>query len=532
VNWNLLDHPFAPFRLASGEQRWLAIAELTKGMPDGDYPIEPDWPRPDFNIATFELLIGLLTVALPPRREKEWRDRWDNPPSREELEAALAPLHSAFGLDGDGPRFLQEFGGLDGEPRPIEALLIDTPGANGQNKNSDLLTHRNRYPALSLPAAGMALYSLQAYSPAGGRGILTSIRGGGPLTALVIPQSPETARPMPLWHRVWANVGMQRDDPPAPERLFPWLQPTRDKGKGPLHDSDPSTHPLHAFFGMPRRIRLTFAEEGICAMTGARGKVATGFIQAQGGIEYGGWQHPLTPYRRLKEADEPFSAKPKAGRFGYRDWVAATIGDTRPTPLRLPAHNVQVARNDRTGLLRADDAAPDPRIRVGGWAMNNMEAISYLVAETPLHFTAVDRQAQLDQLALRLAEAGEIAASTLHTALMRALGLAGDGGVLRQARTAFLSRTDDVFHRLLDDGVAGADAMHLARHWAQVLRRTAQPVFDDAAPVPLDDAQRARDVVTARGGMILSLQGYGKIGTKLFAALQLPAPETRRKEEA
>jgi CRISPR system Cascade subunit CasA len=532
VAWNLLTEPLAPFRLASGAQRWLRVAELTAGLPDGDYAVEPDWPRPDFNIATYELLIGLLSVALPPLRDREWRARWADPPAPEELEAALAPFLPAFNLDGDSPRFLQEFGGLEGAPNPIEALLIDTPGANGQKKNADLLTRRDRYPALSLPAAAMALYALQAFAPPGGAGNRTSMRGGGPLTALVVPQSAIDGSPMPLWQKLWANVGVQREEPPANERLFPWLRETRDKSKGELHESDPATHPLHAFFGMPRRIWLMMAAEGVCAMTGARGPVVTGFVQVPWGVEYGNWQHPLTPYRRLKEADPPFSAKPKEGRFGYRDWVAATAGDPDANALRLPARNIHTARNDRARLLRAADTAPDPRIRVGGWAMNNMEAISYLIAETPLHLAAPEHRLQLDRLAERLAEAGDVAASMLRFALTRALDVSGDGGILGQARTAFFTRTDDAFHTLLDEGVRGADETALARRWLRALRQTSEDIFDRSAPVPLDDAQKAKRVVEARRGMSVSLQGYGKGGHRLFVVLQLPEPEKRKKEEA
>jgi CRISPR system Cascade subunit CasA len=88
-------------------------------------------------------------------------------------------LRPAFFLTGEGPRFLQEFDGIDGDEKPIEALLIDTPGENGQKKNADLLTHRRRCEMLGMPAAAMALYALQQFAPPGGAGNRTSLRAGG-----------------------------------------------------------------------------------------------------------------------------------------------------------------------------------------------------------------------------------------------------------------------------------------------------------------------------------------------------------------
>ncbi len=145
----------------------------------------------------------------------------------------LAPLVFAFSLDGDGPRFLQELGGVDAEGNPVEALLIDTPGVNGQKKNADLLTHRNRFEALGLPATAMALHALQQFAPSGGAGNRTSMRGGGPLTTLVIPAAPHDERP-PLWRTILANLCVEEhnDFDPAdlPKILRGWrrpLSPTR-----------------------------------------------------------------------------------------------------------------------------------------------------------------------------------------------------------------------------------------------------------------------------------------------------------------
>ena len=302
IPFNLLSDPFLPVVMRSGAQRWLAFPELVAGPKsnglDEDYPVEFDWPRPDFNMASFEFCIGVISLAFDMREEDDWRPFWTNPPDRDALAEKLAPLVSAFYLNGEGPRFLQDYEPLQGNETPIELLLIDTPGQNGQRKNSDLLTHRNRYAALGLPAAAMTLYTLQAYAPSGGAGNRTSMRGGGPLTALVVPATNDDATPVPLWHKIFANVVPCDKRLPIDElpKALPWMAPTLTSEKSRTV-SLADAHPLQAYFGMPRRIQLVFSSEpGICSMTGRKEPLVTGFIQRPYGTNYGLWQHPLTPY--------------------------------------------------------------------------------------------------------------------------------------------------------------------------------------------------------------------------------------------
>lgn len=541
--YNLLVDPLAPFLMASGEVRWLAVSDIVADLPGGDYAVEPAWPRVDLDTATYEFLIGLLSFALPPKSVREWAARYRNPPTPDELRAALAPLVPAFNVDGNGPLFMQE-AGLEGEANPVEALFIDTPGANTQKKNSDLLTHRDRYRGLCLPAAGMALHALQAFAPPGGAGNLTSMRGGGPLSALVVPLGEEDGPPLPFWHKLWANVATFPGDPPAPESVFPWRRADLPIGKSEKHGgiklhqgAPPFDENLHPFFGMPRRIRLIVSAEGRCDLTGREGPLVTGFVQKPYGLNYGDWRHPLTPYRRQKPAETPYSVKPKSGRFGYRDWVAVTVGDggDDEKSLSLAARNVRFARSALADFLSDKDARPHARIRVAGWAMNNMEAISYLAAEQPLPLASASQIAFMDELARDMAEAGDLANASLRFAVKTALGARDDKGVVEQARTAFYADTDGAFHDLLGQAVLGdghADRERTCRRWLVHLRRVALAIFDATCPVPLEDAAKAETVVRARGMLIAALTGYGKGGDRLFKALRLPVPpKTDRKEE-
>jgi CRISPR system Cascade subunit CasA len=520
----------------------MAFAELAE--IDGDYAVAFEWPRPDFNVAAYEFVIGVMAVAFPLLEKGDWPPLWRKPPGRADVEAALSPLRPAFFLTGEGPRFLQEFDGIDGDEKPIEALLIDTPGENGQKKNADLLTHRRRYEMLGLPAAAMALYALQQFAPAGGAGNRTSLRGGGPMTNLVLPGDEAGGRP-PLWRTVLANLnydtryGWNADDLP---KILPWLAPTltSDKAQGErdVSEEDDFTHPLQAFFGMPRRIVLGGESDGRCSMTGASGPCISSFVQKPWGVNYGLWLHPLTPYRRQKEGDDPYSVKPKSARFGYRDWAAVTIG-AKNKLLTRSAKPVASAFAERAGLLQPAGAMGS-RLMACGWAMNNMEAVAYLDAEQPMHLTDDPaRMEDLEEMARSFADAADVAASILRIALRNALFADGakpstDAGLFEDARAAFYEATEDAFHDALDALLAeaalpDADAKDARRwRWLQQMAMAVEVAFERWAPIPTADPQRARRIVQAFGSMRSNLKGYGKSGRELFVALSLPEPEARR----
>lgn len=549
MTFNLLSDRVFPVVMRGGARAWSSFAELAGGQAaDDDCAVDFDWGRPDLDIASFELCVGICQLVFDIRDGDDWRALWAAPPGPDDIAARLAPLHHAFVLDGDGPRFLQdlepfEIAAKDADITAIEALFIDTPGQNGQKKNADLLTHRGRFAALSLPAAAMALYALQAFAPAGGAGNRTSMRGGGPLTALVMPTAAEGEAPVSLWRKILANVCYaDRVKPGSLAAVLPWLSPTLTSGKeagGRTVNPERNgvAHPLQAFFGMPRRLRLVFADApGTCALTGTQGPVAVGFVQRPFGVNYGIWRHPLTPYRRQKEGAEPYSVKPKTGRFGYRDWVSVTIGQQEGVLAEM-AETVARARRERGGALLSCGA--DPRIRVAGWAMNNMEAVAYLVSEQPLHLAPTAAAAELlEHVARDLAQSADLAHSALRDALRRGLfgpaGADGDKGVLNQAQTAFYEQTDAAFHellaRLLAEAGGGEDAgrraaQEVRRAWLGELRRAALRLFDQLVPVPVDDFEKAEPIVAAYQVLSGTLGGYGKGGAKLFAALDLPLPD-------
>lgn len=455
------------------------------------------WPRPDLNLACIELLIGLVYLACPPQSPGDWRARRQPDPNG--LRDAMAPLAGAFELAGDGPRFLQDLESLEGDPAPPDMLFIDSAGGNTARNNADLMVRRGRYPALDPAMAAMALYTLQAFAPEGGRGILTSMRGGGPLVTLLDPPP----GPSPLWSLIWANVPEGEAVAPADLKVhLPWLRETR------VSTSDRKTLPPEmkyippeTFFGMPRRLRLV-VENG----------VVTGVVQRPYGTSYALWRHPLTPYYRVKEASEPLPAHPKAGSFGYRNWIGVLLKDS--DGLREPA--------ECTRWRRGTEA-----LRVAGWSMASAKPRDFLWSRQPLFDLDIDAEDRLRMLI----QGAEMFARALAAAVQAAMGADGiDKTGVEAVREAYYARTQAPLERivrtLLSDGEPGAA-------WLAVLRQTALDLFDDRALPGLADrtGKDLEAVLTARRNLVAAFAGRTKTGQKAYAAFGLKVPE-KRKEPA
>lgn len=535
---NLLTDEFFPVKTVSGARRWMQFAELRR--EDGDYPVAFDWPRGDLNIAAYEFAVGVLALIYQPEDHADWTAIWRGR-SEINLSERLSALAFAFNLtgaaEGEAPRFLQDFSPIEGEANDVEALFIDTPGVNGQKKNADLLTHRGRFPALGLKAAAIALYALQQFAPSGGAGNRTSLRGGGPMTTLIWPDRPGTASPAPLWRVLLANLPLSaRDagylDDDALARALPWLKPAiTSEGKPPdeISQTDPRAHPLQAFFGMPRRIRLVVGGQGACALTGETGPLVTGFIQKPWGMNYGAWRHPLTPYRQAKETELPYTVKPKSSRFGYRDWVGVVIGRHEKVNAAFPAGPVaELGR--RAEEFRRDGYAA-PRMLAAGWGMNNMEAGTFLQSMQPLHLAEDQAKvAEIAVLAAKLADAGDAAASLLRSNLKLALfgegaKTATDSGVFEEVTDAFFERTEDAFHAALEAVIAddSTDDQHRRKRWLVLLRRTALDLFDLHATALIADSGDIKVAMRVTDAYRRLRNALGEIG-KVAAALGIEQP--------
>lgn len=427
--------------------------------------LRPNWPRADLNLACYELLVGLVAVACPPKDEIDWEER--TAASSNQLDEAFARLVPAFNLIGQGPKFMQDYDGVDGATKSVDFLFIDSAGDNTIRKNADLMVHGQRYASLDLPMAAMALFTLQTHAPAGGAGNRTSLRGGGPMVTLVKPRS----EPNNLWHMIWANVPLGR-----PFRLdqldqFPWMRPTVTSETKPpreVHQPGQGLVP-ESIFSMPRRIELV--EEG--------GRV-TGARQLPYGTNYGLWRHPFSPYRQGKPEEPALPLHPRPGRFSYVNWsgVSISAGQARSAgssgPIRYQAQCVV----DYFNRAPANDAD----IIVAGWSTNNMTPVEFIWEETPL-FNLSDQQRVTAEA---LVAAAEYASSLMLATMTSALGMgAKDATPMSVFKEQFYLATEDDFVAALGlltkSGIDDNALNDLKRSWLASLRSAALSKFDSIA---------------------------------------------------
>lgn len=529
--FNLLTTPWLPIRRQHTGPGIIAPHQLTEAW-NTDPVIALDWPRADFRIAALELLIGLFATACPPEDTNAWMDSWYAPPAPEALAAVFAPYAHAFDLDGDGPRFMQDHEDLVSGPEPIERLLIEAPGASTVGNNTDLLVHRNRVGSMGRAAAAMALYTFQAWAPAGGAGNRTGLRGGGPMSTFALPASQAS-----LWHMLWANVPL--GDPPEPgdlPRIFPWLAPTIGSATGRTVTPE-TAHPLQAWWGMPRRIRLDFVpcDPAVpCGLTGQPDTVQIStWRQRPHGANYEKWgdTHPLTPCYRVKPNAEILPLHPQPGGIGYRHWLGLVVADGQG--LRTPAPAITTWR-DRAADVEAP-RTPD-RLLAAGFDMDNMKARGFVESEMPLPaIPDAGTRKRVDGLAEDLVRAADLVASVLRRAVRDAVFSPGasvklDWELLSTVREQLWDATDQAFHHALarEAARAGPGSGDERRDWHALLRRTALDLFTAAAPLEADGNSLAKSdhaiirILRARRALLFVLQGYSKDGVALFQLLNLP----------
>lgn len=471
---------------------------------------EPRWaellaPRPDFRGALYQFLIGLLQTAFAPQDVQEWRERYVSPPSRETLEAAFAPYRQAFLLAADGPAFMQDLALPDEVNQlSVQELLIDAGSSSNLHFNKPISDF-----GLCEGCFVQALLTLQLNAPSGGRGIRTSLRGGGPLTTLLLPVEESSG----LWQRLWLNVlpldALGYPSVKAMSDVLPWLAPTRTSDdKGGQETPPESVHPLQAWWSMPRRIRLdaSTVDQGDCSVCAACDvRRIRHYRTRHGGTNYtGAWMHPLTPYSLDAKGEKPpISIKGRQAGRGYRDWLGLVLGkdDHQPDAARVVAHFT--ARVQRSPV----------RLWCFGFDMSNMKALCWYDSTLPVHVLAPDIQRDFAKSVKQILDSADGMANELHKQVKAAwFRRPGDAGTEPAVFQSFWQGSEAVFYHVLRelsllDFDSEAELLPLYRRWLLETRRQVLALFDHwVLSGPLED-QDMRRVVKARADLAKELSG-------------------------
>lgn len=489
---NLLTEAWMPVRRRDGGREWVAPPQLAR--PD---IVAFDADRADFNGALAQFAIGLLQTTTPVERHSEWRALLAEPPSEQTLAQWFAPVQAAFEFDGEGARFMQDFSLApdDGATFEIAALLIDTPGEQTLKNNTDHFIKRDRIKQICQRCAAAALFALQLSAPAGGAGHRTGLRGGGPLTTLLL--APEGSR---LWAHLWVNV-IERDrffadtalDHAAPHLTFPWLTPIsriqKDSNEHKANTAPAAVHAAHAFWAMPRRIRLDQRQDKFepCDVCNVLSNSLTKqYRTVPWGLNYKeGWNHPLSPYyeAKVESKHEWLAVHPQPGGLGYRHWLPLLLGETNE---RKKQRRARVVEHFLTYRTRSVPGAL--RLWAFGFDMDNMKARCWYESTLPIYGLSdcdANGQRRVEAEVGRWLQGAELAASLLRGAVKdawfkeapsKADFSAIDASLWNGTERHFYGQLEALIDATRSGGEFDANAVNA--NWLQHLQRVATKLFD------------------------------------------------------
>lgn len=484
--FNVINDKWIPVQRKDGTRQIIAPWQITEGLESN--PITTlDANRPDFNGGLVQFLIGLIQTVMPPKNNKEWRNGLMKPPGSKILKETFAEVSHAFNLNGDGARFMQDYELREGEKKQIDQLLMEMPGDNTIKKNTDHFLKRDTVQKMCLPCCAMALFTLQINAPTGGAGHRTSLRGGGPLTTIVMGDT--------LWQTIWLNIINEQDflgncgNPSKNDEgdIFPWMVPTRTSEKD-QQTTPTDVNPAHMFYSMPRRIYLDFNEmkdDSICDVCGCNSKkLVTGYITKNYGIDYGGaWRHILTPYSKNKKNDLLPQHTQQDG-ITYRHWLGLIQVDTERG--NEPAFVVHTFRQRQINLRDFHEIfRHEAKLWAFGYDFDNMKARCWYEGKMPLVHVNGKIRSSYESIISQLIKTSELVTYNVQKSIKEAMfRRPGDvKGNFSFINTRFWHDTEAEFYITLDKLhkalMRGEDTVEIKRQWLKTLSRTAELLFDD-----------------------------------------------------
>lgn len=495
MEFNLIEKQWIPVLRRDGTREMIAPHEVTDRFSENPV-VSLHASRPDFNGALIQFLIGLVQTAAAPQTASEWRKKLAEPPKPEELKEKFAAVRRAFELGGDGPRFMQDFEQLEVQASTIDSLLIDEPGENALKNNTDFFVKRKDFQfAMCPPCSAAALLTLQTNAPAGGRGYMTSLRGGGPLTTLV----KGTDKHDLLWHTIWLNVldntkffNLANSQQSEESKKFPWLSKMNSEV------SEQDMHPAQYYWAMPRRLKLlTNLSSGNCCVCSCHSdELVTQFKEKPNGTKYKEpMKHPLSAF----SASSTKAVLTQPGGVSYRHWLGLVFADSdgNNEPARVIHEYIQQRKKDDWPLQLwafGYDFVPGQN-KARCWYESQMPLIlvdSSFREEYEYHVTGM------------LAAAGEVASNTKSAVKKAWFKRPADAkGDVSFIDNGFWHSTEPLFYESLNRVCqvleVGKEKGTLSRQWLTDLCKKSLELFDRYAfDGPIEDADPKRVVIARK----------------------------------
>lgn len=507
---HLLHDAWIPVIRKDGKRELITPDQITSDYNNN--PVQDlDAPRPDFNGALIQFLVGLIQTTMPPLSDREWVSGLEQVPEPVVLKKSFEKFDEAFIFDGDGSRFMQDQSALDGgDCVPIRNMLIEYPaGRNMFVKNSSI----NQICPL---CAAQAIFTFQLNGPTSGRGHYSGIRGSNPITCVI---------PGPtLWKTVYLNVLPTRvwscseiPDTIDISNIFPWLGDIRTKEKYP-GTSIQDVHPLQVFWGMSNRFYLNLESSGdaVCDLCGKKSDVIIReFSRKPYGINYDDtWGiHPLTPHQKMNGILVPGRLKPE--KITYRHYPDLThfVSSENNSPALIVTHYNKIANSHKSSMKKI-------QLWSFGFDLDNAKAKCWYECRIPVFVGLEDEdQAVFENRINNLVQTAEYIQQKLSAAIKPIL-LGKEPDIIKnrywnESESVFFETVEKLFTSL--DDVEATN--QIKKSWLQYLRQIALSLFDEYTQVSMiQNLQNAEVVVKERRNL---MRFTGEKGKKIRTLLGL-----------
>lgn len=543
---NLIKNKWIPVKRVDGSTDTIAPWEIGAAEnPVSDIAA----PRPDFRGALYQFLIGLVQTAFAPEDDDEWEEKWNRIPECEELKEAFEKFSDAFELDPEsGPAFMQDFNiPQSANDENIASVLIDAPGENTLKLNKDLFVKRQQMDGLCQECFASALLTLQINASSGGAGHRTSLRGGGPLSTIVLPG----LKNQNIWALIWSNIISGEYGFIVPTEIsatvFPWMGPTKDSEPPeetkeekaerlrlnkilPKKELDKIKrerenakliYPEHVdilqqFWSTPRRIRLKGKyTDGICGCCNRNKTVYKNYLNKNYGANYSDtWQHVLSPYYYTKNDDNTFSLnafKGREGGYSYRDWLALTIGNEDNERAALVVKNF-----NENKYFRINKNIEQVRIWCFGYDMDKDKTRCWYEHLLPLFYIKKNKQdefiEQADKLIAAANETVKVLISNIKSAwFTKPKDVKGNTSFIAndfwsETESSFYSTADKI-HTALEEEQSLSSILSV---WRTFIISSAEKIFDRYALNSNDEPRNMKRIAIAARNLSVELNSKKK----------------------